>query len=70
MRSKVEKLQDCWQRRIRDAVKRGTELGRGVNEADRCKKAVQKAGRRAETFRATAVKALPHEIVHNEKSSG
>lgn len=44
MRSKGEKLQDGWQRRIRDAVRRGTELRRGVNEADRCKEPVQKAG--------------------------
>lgn len=44
MRSKGEKLQDGWQRRIRDAVRRGTELRRGVNEADRGKKPVQKAG--------------------------
>lgn len=44
MRSKGEKLQDGWQRRIRDAVRRGIELRRGVNEADRCKKPVQKAG--------------------------
>lgn len=44
MRSKGEKLQDGWQRRIRNAVRRGTELRRGVNEADRCKKPVQKAG--------------------------
>lgn len=48
MRSKGEKLQDGWQRRIRDAVRRGAELRRGVNEADRCKKAVQKAGRAEE----------------------
>lgn len=48
MRSKGEKLQDGWQRRIRDAVRRGTELRRGVNEADRCKKAVQKAGHTGE----------------------
>lgn len=44
MRSKGEKLQDGWQRRIRDAVRRGTELRRGVNEADGCTEAVQKAG--------------------------
>lgn len=44
MRSKGEKLQDGWQRRIRDAVRRGIELRRGANEADRCKKPVQKAG--------------------------
>lgn len=65
MRSKGEKLQDGWQRRIRDAVRRGTELGRGVNEADRCRKAVKKAG-----HRATAVEGLPHEMLHKEESSG
>lgn len=37
-------MQDGWQRRIRDAVRKGTELRRGVNKAGRCKKAVQKAG--------------------------
>lgn len=44
MRSKGEKLQDGWQRRIREGVRRGTELRRRVNEADRCKEPVQKAG--------------------------
>lgn len=63
-RSKGEKLQDGWQRRIRDAVRRGTALGRGVNEAERCGKAAQKAG-----HRATAVEGLPHEMLHKEESS-
>lgn len=39
-------------------------LGRGVNEAERCGKAAQKAGRRA-----TAVEGLPHEMLHEEESS-